>query len=180
MEYPYALEDYVSELYEYFYKNNIVHPNVVAHSFGGRIVIKASANDKELFNKIVLTGAAGLKPRFSVKKALKKVTFNTLKKVINRQKLSCFYSKDYLALDGVMRESFKKIVSEHLDEYLSKIQNQTLIVFGNKDIETPLYMAKKLNCGIKNSKLVIIDGAGHFCFIDKPAKFNTEVKEFLL
>ena len=28
--------------------------------------------------------------------------------------------------------------------------------------------------------LLIIENAGHFCFIDKPNKFNMEVKEFLL
>ena len=79
-----------------------------------------------------------------------------------------------------MQESFKKIVSEHLDYALDKIENQTLIIFGEKDTETPLYMAKRLNAGIKNSKLKIIKNAGHFCFIDKPFEFNDCVREFLL
>ena len=79
-----------------------------------------------------------------------------------------------------MQKSFIKIVNEHLDYTLPKIKNQTLIVFGSEDKETPLYMAKKLHKNIKNSKLVIIKGAGHFCFIDNPNKFNLEVREFLL
>jgi pimeloyl-ACP methyl ester carboxylesterase len=41
-------------------------------------------------------------------------------------------------------------------------------------------MAKKLNSGIKNSKLIILDGAGHFAFVDKSLKFNLEMREFLL
>ena len=55
----------------------------------------------------------------------------------------------------------------YLDNFLDKIENQTLIIFGEKDRETPLYMAKSLNAGIKNSSLKIIKNAGHFCFIDK-------------
>lgn len=180
MEFPYSLDDYIDELKDYVYKNGLKSPHVVAHSFGARLVLKSAACDKALFDKIVLTGAAGLKPRFSVKKKIKKSCFNFLKIFIPKEKLSRFYSKDYQALDNVMKESFIKIVSEYLDGYLEKIENKTLIVYGDKDKETPLYMAKRLNCGIKNSTVKIIKDAGHFSFIDKPMRFNTEVKEFLL
>ena len=103
-----------------------------------------------------------------------------LKNFLSKHKLQRFYSKDYLALNDIMKQSFIKIVNEHLDGYLSQIQVPTLIINGSLDKETPLYMAKKLNKNIKNSTLVVVQGAGHFCFIDKPNKFNMEVKEFLL
>ena len=78
-----------------------------------------------------------------------------------------------------MKESFKLIISEHLDEVLDVITTKTLIVYGKNDKETPPYMAKRFNKGIKNSKILALNG-GHFCFIDSPHKFNMEVKEFLL
>ena len=180
MPYPYSLNDYVEEVKEYIYAENLKNPSVVAHSFGARIAIKAASEDKELFGKIVLTGAAGLKPKTTLKKTVKKTTFNLLKRFIPREKLTKFYSSDYNALSPVMKESFKKIVSYHLDDRLKYIDNETFIIFGENDKETPLYMAKRLHAGIKNSKLSVIKDAGHFCFIDKPNKFNMEVKEFLL
>ncbi|MBQ7235935.1 MAG: alpha/beta hydrolase [Clostridia bacterium] len=180
MDYPYALDDYISEVEEFKYKNSIVKPHIIAHSFGGRIAIKAAAENCEFCNKLVLTGAAGLKPKNTPKKAIKKALFSVLKKFVKKENLIRFYSKDYLALDGVMKESFKKIITEHLDGYLVKIKNKTLIVFGDKDKETPLYMARALNKGIADSRLITIKDAGHFCFIDKPNKFNLEVREFLL
>lgn len=180
MQYPYSLDDYVIDLNEYMYKEGIVCPHVVAHSFGGRVALKMASQNPKIFDKLVLTGCAGLKPKSTLKKTTKKLVFNMLKKIIKKERLRCFYSSDYLALDPIMRQSFIKIVSEHLDHCLEKIENQTLLIFGNKDNETPLYMAKKLNAGIKNSKLIIFEKAGHFCFLDKPIKFNTEVKEFLL
>lgn len=180
MEKPYSLDDYILEMREYMYKRGIKKPHVIAHSFGGRMAIKSASMDRELFNKIVLTGAAGLKPRTNLKKIIKKTTFNFLKSFVPKDRLTAFYSKDYLALDNVMKASFIKIVSETLDDRLKDILNPTLIVFGDKDKETPVYMAKRLNRGIVNSKLIIIKDAGHFCFIDKRNKFNTEVKEFLL
>lgn len=179
MPYPYSLDDYIKEVKEYLTKNGIVRPHIIAHSFGGRIALKMASEDKAIFKKLVLVSSAGLKPKTSPKKFIKKCAFNLLKKFITKEKLSAFYSKDYNALSPVMKESFKLIVSEHLDDRLSKIQNQTLIVYGTRDKETPPYMAKRLENGIKNSKTLMLD-AGHFCFIDKPHKFNMEVKEFLL
>ena len=48
-----------------------------------------------------------------------------------------------------------------------------------EDLINASKMVKDLD-KLKNSKIFIIDGAGHFCFVDKPSIFNTEVREFLL
>lgn len=180
MPYPYALDDYVNEVKEFIYKKGLICPHVIAHSFGARIAIKAASEDDRIFNKLVLTGAAGLKPKTTFKKAIKRAAYKTLKRFLPKERLTVFFSSDYNALSPVMRESFKKIVNEHLDDRLKEIKNPTLLVFGKNDKETPIYMAKRLNAGIAGSRLIVIDGAGHFCFIDKPNKFNMEVKEFLL
>lgn len=180
MDYPYSLDDYVSELLQFMEENKIVRPHVIAHSFGARVALKGSYLYPELFDKMVLTGAAGLKPKNSLKKVFKKLTFNLLKTFIKREKLKGFYSKDYLALDPIMRQSFNKIVKEHLDYILPCVKNKTLIVFGEDDKDTPLYMAHRLRKGIKNSRLLVIKNAGHFAFIDKSIKFNFETREFLL
>ena len=180
MKTPYSLDDYIDEVGEYIYKNSLNNPYIVAHSFGGRIAIKGIATKKIQAKKLVLTGSAGLKPKNSIKKIYKKACLNFLKHFLSKQKLERFYSKDYLALNDIMKQSFIKIVNEHLDGYLQSVLVPTLIINGNLDKETPLYMAKKLNKNIKNSTLIVMQGCGHFCFIDKPNKFNVEVKEFLL
>lgn len=179
MDYPYSLDDYIKEVEEFKQKHGIIKPHVIAHSFGGRIAIKATAQNNDFCDKLVLTGSAGLKPKFNLKKCAKKCVFNLLKKVVDRKKLAFFYSSDYNQLNPIMKESFKLIVREHLDEKLEKINNQTLIINGKLDKDTPVYMAKRLNRGIKNSQLIVFEGAGHFCFIDKPAKFNLLTREFL-
>ena len=180
MPYPYSLDDYVESVYKYIKDNCIERPHVIAHSFGARIVIKAVAKYPDLFDKIVITGGAGLKPKFSFRKWARKTTFKVLKIFLPKSKLQRFYSKDYLSLSPVMKQSFIKIVNEHLDGYACSIKNQVLLIYGKNDKETPVYMAKRLNGLIKNSKLTIYKNAGHFAFIDCPYKFNMEVREFLL
>ncbi len=180
MEYPYGLGEYATEVKEYIKTYGLKKPHVIAHSFGARIAVKLSAENPDLFDKIVITGGAGLKPRRSVKYRLKRCAFKVAKLFLPKEKLIRLYSPDYRALDRTMRESFKKIVSEHLDYALPSVKNKTLLVYGKCDKETPLYMARRFNKGIKKSRLIIINNAGHFCFIDSPLKFNTEVREFLL
>ena len=180
MPYPYSLNDYLNDVKEYMYKNSIHRPHVIAHSFGARIALLGASTDQQLFGKLVLTGAAGLKSKFSITKQLKKCVFKTLKPILGKQKLKRFYSSDYLALPPLMQQSFVKVINQTLDGNLQFILNPTLLIFGENDNQTPLYMAKRLNRGIKNSKLIIYKNAGHFAFVDCPIKFNLEVKEFLL
>ena len=180
MPYPYSLDDYVESVREYTYKKGIKNPHVIAHSFGARIVIKLASSSPTFFDKIVLTGGAGLKPKPTLKRSIKRLAFNFLKRFVDKQKLKNFYSSEYNALPPVMQQSFIKIVNEHLDHLAPLIQNKTLLIYGQRDLETPLYMAKKLNACIKNSRLVTYQQAGHFAFIDCPLKFNLEVREFLL
>ena len=180
MEYPYSLDDYVNDVKRYIKEKGLVKPNIIAHSFGARIAIKLAAQNPNVFDKIVLTGAAGLKPKRSAKYYVKTCVFKILKLIAPKEKLSFFYSKDYNSLSPVMKRSFCMIVKEHLNGYLARIENPTLLVFGSCDKETPLYMAEKLQKGIKGSTLKVINGAGHFAFVDKPIRFSMEVRDFLL
>ncbi|MBR2614808.1 MAG: alpha/beta hydrolase [Clostridia bacterium] len=180
MDYPYSLDDYIKEVKEKLKENNIKKPHIIAHSFGARIALKLASQNKNFFDKMVITGGAGLKPKKTLKKVIKRWLFKFLKIFLPKERLKGFYSKDYNSLSPVMQKSFVKIVNEHLDGRLSKIENKTLLIYGSLDKETPLYMAKRFNKNIKNSSLFVIKGAGHFCFVEKPDLFNFTVKEFLL
>lgn len=180
MVYPYSLSDYANEVGEFLYKKGVSKPHVIAHSFGARVTFKCLKNQADFFDRLVLTGAAGLKPKRTVIKGAKRLAFNLLKGFVDKKRLAIFYSKEYQSLPPVMQKSFILVVNEVFDDYISKVKNKTLLVFGDKDRQTPLYMAKKFNREIENSTLKIYKGAGHFPFIDYPHKFNGEVREFFL
>lgn len=173
MPYPYSLEDYARDISALIAETG--KTDIIAHSFGARVLFKLLPN--ELADKIVLTGSAGIKPRFSLKKWVNIRRYKLRKKLgLGVEK---FGSSDYKALPPVMQRSFVKIVNEKLEKKIAAVENKTLLIFGENDRETPLYMAKKQARLIKNSQLAIIKGAGHFAFIDKKNEFNILVKEFL-
>ena len=89
-------------------------------------------------------------------------------------------SNDYASLNSVtMQETFKKIINLDLTNKLKLIKSPTLLMWGENDTDTPLYMAKKMEKEINDSGLVILKGAGHFSYLDAPAQYLNIVQNFL-
>lgn len=152
--------------------------NLIGHSFGGRICILLATLCKEQTEKLVLIDSAGVKPKRSMKYYFNVFRYK-LRKRFNLD-VSNFGSADYKALASEQRAVFSNIVNTHLDEFLPLIYANTLIIFGENDKTTPIYMAKKLNRKIKNSKLVILHGCGHFCVEEKKLEVSLLLKNFLV
>ncbi|MBQ7327435.1 MAG: alpha/beta hydrolase [Clostridia bacterium] len=151
--------------------------NLIGHSFGGRVAIIVASICKDKTNKLLLVDSAGLKPRRSLKYKINRLRYRLRKKM--GKDVTRFASADYKAMPTKLKPVFCSIVNTHLEELLSLIRCKTLIVYGSEDKQTPLYMAKRLNRKIQNSKLVVLQGAGHFCFVDRQVEFVSLVKDFL-
>ena len=151
---------------------------LIAHSFGGRVALKLLSQDATLFKKAVLAGCAGIPPRRGFSYHCRVRAYRAVKKFAPRFAERKFGSAEYRTLSPVMRESYKKIVNEDLTPCLCKIRAEVLYVFGEKDAQTPLYMAEKLTKRTKGSALVVMPACGHFCFAEDPARFNAVAREF--
>lgn len=178
LTYPYTLDDYAAEIKRVLDEIGASSVDLLAHSFGARVAVRLLGNEKRIEN-LIFTGAAGLTPKRNFRYVARRASFLLLKKFVPRNKLLRFYSRDYREATPIMRESFKFIVSERLDEEYARVENRTLLIFGEKDDQTPLASAKKMHRLMRNSSLVVLKNAGHFCFVDKPSEFNGEALKFL-
>ena len=187
-----GVPEYGEMVKKFIEENKIEKPNVIAHSFGGRVTIYLASKYQALFDKIILTDAAGVKPKMTFKKFINRYKFkfgkfilNTFtKKEIRDKKLQEYRDKhsspDYKALKSdVMRETFKKVINLDLTPNLKDITRPTLLIWGENDIDTPVYMAKTMEKNIKDSGLVILKDAKHFSYIDKINEYNVIVDNFL-
>ena len=168
---------YVSMLISLCEHLKIDNADFLGHSFGGRIAIILSCVKCSLVHSCILVGSAGLKPKRSIKYRLNLAFFKLGKRLHMPVKGKA--SRDYKALSPEMKKTFKSIVNTHLNSYAKHMKVCTLIVWGREDKETPIYMAKRLNRYIKNSRLEIIENGGHFCFLDCPLEFFSIVYQFL-
>lgn len=66
-----------------------------------------------------------------------------------------------------------------LANQLSRLAVSLLAIWGDKDTISPPADSKILEAHVKNAEIRIIEGAGHPCYLDEPAKFTEIVKDFL-
>ncbi len=175
---PFSVGDYALWTKGVMEALEIEKPHVIAHSFGCRVAVKMASAYPDLFDKMVLTGPAGiiLKRGFSYR--LKVQTYRFVRLFAPKFAEKKFGSEEYRALSPIMKESYKKIVNEDLREVAKGVQNPVLLVEGEKDKTTPLKAAQIYENALPNGRLKGIKG-GHFAFAEYPLEFNLIVEEFL-
>ena len=171
-----TLDDYVLGVVSILRKYNMHEVTLVCHSFGGRVGIKLAAKYPYYIKKIVLADSAGLKPRRGIIYYSKVFIHKFLTKLHIEHTSG---SEDYKKLNGKMRETFKNIVNEDLSDECRKVKADTLIIWGNKDKDTPIYMARKLHRLIRKSMVIVFKGCGHFAYLERNARFCIIVESFL-
>jgi pimeloyl-ACP methyl ester carboxylesterase len=62
---------------------------------------------------------------------------------------------------------------------LRKLALPTLIVWGENDEVVPVAQARALHDWVKDSQLVILSGARHPCYLDRPEEFHAALIDFL-
>lgn len=178
-----SIEDYVSFLNEFVKENNIENPIIIGHSFGCRIALLYAY--KYPVHKMVLTGAAGVKPKRTIEWYFKVYTYKLGKIILkpfkglskNLQKNAG--SEDYRNASEVMKGTLVKTVNFDITPYLKDIKPETLLVFGEKDDATPLYQGKIMEKQMPNATLVIFEGDDHYAYFHQGDRFNRVLEAFL-
>ena len=193
---PWGVPEFAACLKELLTKLDFLPCNVIAHSFGGRITIELASTDENLFDRIILTGAAGIRKQSDGKSSKKTDTYKKLKKLVELTRkcrifgslpdkwqealIQKYGSKDYAALSPEMRKTFVKVVNYDQADKLSSIRNSTLLVWGDQDTETPLWMGQQMEREIPDSALIVLNGGTHFAYLEQAARFNAIARSFLV
>lgn len=184
-----GVEEYTQLIESFSDKLGIKIPVLIGHSFGGRIALLYSSRNPT--SKVVLVDAAGLKPRRSIKYYIKTYSFKLSKRLLHllyskdsaERKIEELRKKhgsaDYASASSTMRVILSKVVNEDLTHVLKQIVAPTLLIWGEKDTATPLWMAQKMERMIKDSGLVSFPNAGHYSFLDNQMQFAAVLRSFL-
>jgi pimeloyl-ACP methyl ester carboxylesterase len=80
---------------------------------------------------------------------------------------------------GGMKTMVRALAEADLRGALPRIQVPTLLLYGDRDVRSPLTIGADLHAQIPASKLVIIPGVGHLSNVEAADRFNSEVRSFL-
>lgn len=176
-----SVHDYVKLVIAYMDFHYLEKAYLFGHSFGGRLSLVLGAEQADRIIKMALADSAGVrsKPSASGQLRLKsyRLALNTLKSTgLSKQAdhlrewyTNRYGSADYRAAQGIMRETFVKVVNEDLLPYAARIKVPTLLFWGDQDADTPLWQGQLLEKTIPDAGLVIHQGAGHYSYLEKSA-----------
>lgn len=182
--------DYAEVVKDFMKIKGIDKADFIGHSFGGKTLIALSTTYPDLVKKLVLVDASGIIPKRKLSYYIKVYGFKLSKFLYTRlffwkdrdELLEKFYkrhgSDDYKSAGGIMRQVFVKVVNEDLEPKLKDISKETLLIWGDSDDATPLYMGKIFEREIKNSGLVVLKG-GHYSYADDYPTFKAVIESFL-
>ena len=192
---PWGVSDFGECVRELIGKLGIAPCDIIAHSFGGRVALWLAANEPQLVKRLVLTGCAGLRKPQSEEAKKRSEHYQKLKKLyIGLEKIKPlqpfaekslkslqkkYGSADYNALSDEMKKTFVKVVNEDLAPLLPRVQASTLLIWGENDQDTPLWMGRQMEKEIPDAGLVIFENDDHFAYLRQWPRFVTVVRAFL-
>ena len=181
----YSTVDYTNWFKAFLNNFNIVNPILIGHSFGCRIAIRY-ASENPVY-KMILTGAAGLRNKRGLQYYCRVYSYKCLKQVFKlpiiknykEQFQKKFGSTDYQNATGIMRSTFVSVVNENVIDLLPMISSEVLLVFGEIDDATPVWMGKVMEDKMQNATLVTFEKQGHFAYYYQKDRFNSVLDAFL-
>ena len=197
------LEDYIRDLDTIFTYLEISDEDVVliGHSFGG-LVSQTYACDREVKGLVLIASLAWRKAKLMDKFIWytpsifwHRILF-TDNKFMRKIYRKLFFSPN---VDDHVFNQFIEDNKEYIEklpvhilrcekcyegydasETLDKIKCPTLIIVGEHDKVTPLKHSKKLHQLISNSRLNIVEDAGHLILYEKPDEINKLIHQYIL
>lgn len=185
---PWDADDYMRFVLRFLDELGVERVHVVGHSNGGRVGICMAAEHPERVGRLLLCDSAGLPPRRGVKYRAKvgvakagKVAgrMGTPGRALQERLRARVASTDYLNASEAMRGTFRRLIAMDLSDRLPRIEATTLLVWGEEDEETPLWMAHRMEELIPDAGLAVFEGAGHYSYADDAARFGSVARLFL-
>ncbi len=160
---------------------------LIGHSNGGAIAVQGLADGSLKSEKLVLLASAGIRDQNQLRKnilsalaQIGKIIMSPLNSTTKKRLKSKAYQAigSDIAVAPKLEESFRKIVRQDIQSAAQKLQMPALLIYGDKDQQTPLYYGELLAKVITGSKLEVIS-SGHFVHQEQPEQIVDLLADFL-
>ena len=169
--------------------------NIMGFSLGGWLAAEMATMNPQQFKKLVLVGAAGIKPptgeiydmflvvatEYITDSFLDPASTQEFKDICPDEPTPEQAEAWEVAREQAARLSWKPYMHYRgLPNLISRLKRlPTLVVWGKEDPIIPLSAGEVFHQSIKGSRLVVLDNCGHHPEVEKPDEFVKIVQDFL-
>jgi pimeloyl-ACP methyl ester carboxylesterase len=170
---PWSTADYADAMAEWLGGRPPARRIWVAHSFGCRVGLQLAARHSGMLGGLFLIAAAGLPQRRSAwartRVAARGCAFRLARQLTRegpaRERLRTrFGSADYRAA-GAMRPILVKAVTEDLTAVAGAVRVPTVLVYSDRDRETPPDLGTRFQSLMPQSRLYVLRGFDHWSLL---------------
>lgn len=179
-----SIDEYADVIEEFVEKLGRFQTVLVGHSMGGAIALTIGLRNPDWLKGLVLVATgAKLKVADFVFDAIASFSSETAR----------MFAEMLVSEEGVrelVRESFEEIKKEVIEgdfiacnkfnimDRVNEIKVPSLIICGENDMLTPPKYSEYLHERIKDSHLIIVEGAGHMVLLERPQVLSEEIGNF--
>jgi pimeloyl-ACP methyl ester carboxylesterase len=196
-----SMETFVTDVLQILDDLKIEKANILGASFGGFVAQEFALQFSERLNKLILActtagGASHIKPDIEILRSFTPDPTLTIGERIRKFIRPAFteeFNAEYAdevekvcrlresndVAEAVYLAQLQTAFSFNTAEKLGAIENETLVITGDKDSVVPMQNSVNLAEKLPNAKLKIIENGSHMFFIENADEFNRTVKDFL-
>lgn len=195
----FRMPDYAKCLSAFIEALQLERPHVLGLSFGSTLALELYRQKPELCMSLVLASAyagwSGSLPAEVVEQRLRKTIPDLdlppaeVVNIYNVPGLLTEFAPAPLVDENAaimsdfhpagMKAMTHALAEADLRDVLPHIEVPTLLLYGDRDVRSPLSVGEDLHSEIPGSRLVVISGVGHLSNVEAADRFNAEVRGFL-
>lgn len=182
---PLTIFDYSAFCLAYLDHHQLGAVNYFGHSLGGRIGLILGSDHTDRIITLALSNSAGIKTEAplgarlrlrayrSARRSLERIGAKSASERLREEYRGRFGSDDYRNASPIMRQALINVVNEDLLSYAKRVAVPTILIWGDNDDDTPLWMGQNLEEAIPDAALIVHSGAGHYAYLDFPDKTSS-------
>ena len=176
----FTLEKYASIIEDFSKSLGLGSVTILWHSNGWAIATIIASRGNINLKKMVLNNSAGI--RRDKKRGFKRRVLSSLLfmkhipgfKVLRPYFHRAIWAQDYAAAEKTpyLSESYQNMIQSDLQEVYPKLDNEVLLIWGERDSYTPLPDGKRIESLLRNAKMVVLDGEKHGIHLQNPKRLG--------
>ncbi len=179
---PFSIFDYAAFCLAYLDQQQLRDVNYFGHSLGGRIGLILGSDYSNRIRKLALSNSAGIKTEAALPTRMRSSAYKLLRRSLETVGATAaagnlrasynrrYASDDYQQASPILRQTLIKVVNQDLLEQAKRVSVPTILIWGDKDQATPLWMGQALEAAIPDAALIIHQGAAHYAYLEYPEK----------